>query len=69
MCSGLAIYFDIDITLVRIIMLAALLAGSVGFWVYIILWIAEPKAVTPAQQCELRGLAPTAENIAQFSKR
>lgn len=68
-CSGLALYFDVDITLVRIIMLAALFAGSLGFWLYIILWIAEPKAETPAQQCELRGLAPTAENLAQFSKR
>lgn len=68
-CSGLALYFDVDVTFVRIIMLAALLAGSLGFWFYVILWIAEPKAVTPAQQCELRGLAPTAENLAQFSKR
>ena len=48
-------------------MLVALLAGSVGFWLYVILWIAVPKALTPAQKCELRGLAPTAGNLAKFT--
>ncbi|MBR4808766.1 MAG: PspC domain-containing protein [Bacteroidales bacterium] len=66
-CSGLALYFGIDTALVRIIMLVALIAGSVGFWLYVILWIAVPKAITPAQKCELRGLAPTASNMAKFS--
>ncbi len=66
-CSGLALYFGIDTALVRILMLVALLAGSVGFWLYVILWIAVPKAVTPAQKCELRGLAPTAGNLSKFS--
>lgn len=66
-CSGLALYFGIDTALVRILMLVALIAGSVGFWLYIILWIAVPKAHTPAQKCELRGLAPTASNMAKFS--
>ncbi len=66
-CSGLALYFGIDTALVRIIMLVALVAGSVGFWLYVILWIAVPKAVTPAQKCELRGLAPTAGNLSKFS--
>lgn len=66
-CSGLAIYFNIDTALVRILMLVALLAGSVGFWLYVVLWIAVPKALTPAQKCELRGLAPTAGNLSKFT--
>ena len=66
-CSGLALYFGIDVALVRILMLVALIAGSAGFWVYVILWIAVPKALTPAQKCELRGLAPTAGNMSKFS--
>lgn len=66
-CSGLAIYFNIDTALVRILMLVALIAASAGFWAYIILWIAVPKAVTPAQKCELRGIAPSAENMSKFS--
>jgi hypothetical protein len=48
-------------------MLVALLAGTSGFWIYLILWIAVPKAETAAQKCELRGMAPTAENLAKFS--
>ena len=65
-CSGLAWYFDIDVTIIRIIMLVALLAGTSGFWIYLVLWIAIPKAQTPAQQCEMRGIPATAENMARF---
>ena len=57
----------IDTALVRIIMLVALIMGSAGFWIYVILWIAVPQAITPAQKCELRGLAPTAENLSKFT--
>ncbi|MBQ9463436.1 MAG: PspC domain-containing protein [Bacteroidales bacterium] len=66
-CSGLALYFGVDTALVRIIMLVALIAGSAGFWIYLVLWIAVPKACTPAQKCELRGLSPTASNISKFT--
>ena len=68
-CSGLALYFDIDITLVRILMLVAIFAGTAGFWIYVVLWIVVPKAETPAQQCELRGITPSAENMAKFSRK
>ena len=67
-CSGLALYFDIDVTLIRIIMLVALICGSAGFWIYVILWIAVPKAVTSAQKCEMRGISPTAENMSRYSR-
>ena len=66
-CSGLALYFGVDTALVRILMLVALIVGSAGFWIYLILWIAVPKACTPAQKCELRGLAPTASNLSKFT--
>jgi phage shock protein PspC (stress-responsive transcriptional regulator) len=68
-CSGLSWYFGIDVTLIRIIMLVAILAGTAGFWVYVILWIVVPKALTPAQQCEMCGLPPTAENMAKFATK
>lgn len=66
-CSGLAVYFDVDVVLVRIAMLVALIAWSAGFWIYIILWIAVPKAVSPAQKCEMNGEAVTAGNMAKYS--
>jgi len=66
-CSGLAAYFDIDVTIIRIVFLALLLCGSFGFWLYIIIWIVAPKALTPAQKCELRGIEANAENMARFT--
>jgi len=42
-CGGIAEYFDIDPTIIRIIAVVLLLAGSAGFWIYIILWIVVPK--------------------------
>lgn len=41
-CGGLAQYLDIDSTIVRIIFLVLLLTGSVGFWIYLIIWIVAP---------------------------
>jgi phage shock protein PspC (stress-responsive transcriptional regulator) len=66
-CSGLAAYFDIDVTLVRILFLALLFGGGFGFWLYIIIWIVAPKALTPAQKCENRGWETSAENLAKFT--
>ena len=42
-CSGLADYFDIDVTWVRIAFVVAVIAGASGILAYIILWIAVPK--------------------------
>ena len=67
-CSGLAYHFDLDVTLIRIVMLVALIFGSAGFWIYLILWIAVPKADTPAKKCEMRGIPPTAENMSAYAR-
>ena len=67
-CSGLATYLDIDVVLARVLMLVALVAGTAGFWIYVICWIAIPKAMTPTQKCEMHGLPVTAENLAKFAK-
>ena len=67
-CAGLATYLDIDVVLARVLMLVALVAGTAGFWIYVLCWIAIPKAVTATQKCEMYGLPVTAENLARFSK-
>ena len=41
-CSGLAEYFDIDVTLVRVAFIVAVLAGLSGILAYIIFWIVVP---------------------------
>lgn len=65
-CSGLSAFFNMDVTLVRIIMLICLICGSAGFWIYLVIWIVAPIAKTPAQKCEMYGIPVTAENMAKF---
>ncbi len=67
-CSGLAVYFNVDIALVRVLFVLCFILGSAGFWAYIILWIVAPLAVTGAQKCEMYGLPITAENLRKFSR-
>lgn len=67
-CSGLALYLNIDATIIRIIFLVAFICGAAGFWIYVVLWIVAPEARTAAEKCELRGIPATAENIRRFSE-
>lgn len=41
-CAGIAEYFNVDVAVVRIAALISLLMGSLGFWAYVICWIAIP---------------------------
>ena len=41
-CAGLAEYFDVDVTWIRIAFVLAVLAGFSGVLAYIVLWIAVP---------------------------
>jgi len=67
-CGGLSAYFDIDVTIIRILFLIVLICGSLGFWIYVIFWIVAPLANTAVQKCEMHGLEPNAENIRKFTK-
>ena len=67
-CSGLALYLNIDVSLIRILFLVVFFFGSAGGWVYLVLWIVAPEARTAAEKCEMRGIPPTAENIRRFSE-
>lgn len=56
-CAGIAHYFDLDVTLIRVIWVLIVLLGGTGLLAYLICWIAipnEPEAVyyapTPGQQ-------------------
>lgn len=67
-CSGVAIYFGLDVTVLRIIFLIAALFGCAGLWVYLIIWLIAPETKTPIEKCELRGWPTTEENLRKFSK-
>lgn len=67
-CNGLARYLDIDVALIYLLFIGGLFFGGTSIIIYIILWIALPYPHTPAEKCDFFHLAPTAENLANFSK-
>ncbi len=42
-CGGVADYFDIDPTLVRVLWVVFCLAGGCGVLLYVIMWILMPR--------------------------
>ena len=63
-CSGIAAYLNIDVTLVRLLtVLLFFLSATTVAIVYIILWIVIPEARTPIQRMQMTGQDPTVENI------
>lgn len=41
-CAGLAQFFGLDVSLIRLLTVILFLTGTIGFWVYLILWIIIP---------------------------
>lgn len=66
-CGGIALYLGTDALIFRLLFVITSIFGGMGFWVYIIIWIAVPLAETPIQKCEMYGLPVTAENLSKFS--
>lgn len=63
-CSGIAAYFGWDPLPVRLafVLLTVLSTGSLAF-LYLMLWILMPEAVTASQKLEMKGEPVTLENI------
>jgi phage shock protein PspC (stress-responsive transcriptional regulator) len=54
-CGGIAEYFDIESTVVRIVFVLISLMSGVGFLVYVVLWIVLPKgSPVPVESQTLR---------------
>lgn len=68
-CAGVAAYFKLDILLVRILFACAIPVGGLGFWVYLVLWVAAPQAKTIVEKLEMRGEPVNAENIRNYSQK
>jgi phage shock protein PspC (stress-responsive transcriptional regulator) len=64
-CAGFANYFSIDVVVVRVVFLVLGFFTGFGFILYLILWAATPKAVTPAERLAMKGKPATFENIRQ----
>ena len=42
-CGGLADYFGLDVSKLRVALLIMILLGGLSIWVYIILWLVVPQ--------------------------
>lgn len=42
-CAGFAEYFDLDVTVIRVVWLIAVVCGGTGLLAYIIAWIVMPE--------------------------
>ncbi len=62
-CSGISNYFNIDPTIIRLIWIGLIFFFGTGMLLYFILWIIVPEALTTAQKLEMKGEAPTFDNI------
>lgn len=68
-CSGMGAYFNMDVVIIRVIFfLLFFLIGPFNLLLYIVLWIAVPKAKTTAQRLEMRGKEATISNIEKTIK-
>lgn len=67
--SGLASYFGIDVVVIRLLFaILFFLGGGFSFPLYVILWIAVPKAVTTTQKLEMKGKKVNVSNIEESIK-
>jgi phage shock protein PspC (stress-responsive transcriptional regulator) len=54
-CAGLADYFDLDVTIIRVVWVLLVLCGGTGLVLYLVLWLVLPLA--PA------GVTPTSATV------
>ncbi|WP_372774807.1 PspC domain-containing protein [Mangrovibacterium sp.] len=67
--SGMGAYFNIDPVMLRVInVILFFVTGGTWAFVYLVLWIAVPKAKTTAQRLEMRGQEATVSNIEKSIK-
>lgn len=67
-CSGLAAYFNIDVTIIRLAFVFMTIVWGSGILVYLIMMIAVPWAETPAEEAAATGSPSTAEEFIRRAK-
>ena len=68
-CKGIAVYLNVDVTLVRVVfVLAAVLTGGLAVLAYIIMMFIVPYANTPEEHAAARGLPFNARVLVEQAK-
>jgi phage shock protein PspC (stress-responsive transcriptional regulator) len=68
-CSGIAAYVGVDISIVRLIFVVALFFGGAAIPVYLLLWLVMPEAKTPSDRLQMQGKAVTVDSIKELVDR
>lgn len=68
-CSGLAAYFGLDATLVRIIFFISIFFGGTGLLLYLVLLVIVPEANSAAEKLEMQGEPLTISKIEEEIQR
>ena len=66
---GIANYFGVDVSIIRILFLISIFFGGIGLIVYFILWFITPEAKTVGEKMSMTGYSVTLENIEKFIKK
>lgn len=66
--SGIAVYFNIDPVIVRLLFFITIFFNGIGILVYFILWLIMPPAVTSSQRLEMQGAAVTLKKLEEIAK-
>lgn len=68
-CQGIAVYLDVDVTLVRVVFaIAAVLTGGLAVLAYIVMMFIVPYANTPEEHAAARGLPFNARVLVEQAK-
>jgi len=67
-CNGLAAYFGIDVTLIRILFAVCVLSFGAGVLLYIVMMFVIPAANTPEEMAAAQGIPATAEDFIKRAK-
>ena len=65
---GIAKYFSVDVSIIRILFIVSIFFGGFGLIVYFILWFITPEAKTVGEKMSMTGYAVTLENVEKFIK-
>jgi len=67
--SGVAAFFGVDVTVIRVLFIVFVFLGGLGLLLYIILWIALPEAKSITEKMEMQGEPVTLSNIESTVKK
>ncbi len=70
-CNGLAAYFNLDVTLVRVLfVILAIISSGFGVGIYVLMWIIVPPAITPEDKAQAFGTGSiTAQHLVDRAKQ